>query len=390
METTSTPSASTSDDLAPPAGPAPAAQPAGETPAAKTGWRGWSGRTRVVLVLSVVWLVYTLVQPQVSGRWWLMQVPDLAPPPLFLVIPLVFLGMAVLRMVPGAARAVGAIAVVAVFTGIENVGLNWRAFGPPPPPAPAGAIRVVSWNTSYWHQGGDVRDFYDFIKSHPADVYVLQEYLVHDPKRMWMTKVDDMHRLREEFPGMHIDAFGELVTVSRFPVVSSKPLLVDAEFPEQGKEWPDYWTVKTLRTDLAVNGAVLSVYNVHQQVLVDSSADAGKFLPDSRIRYNNRRLHFRAMADDLRVNPNPSVMIGDFNTSQVMRDYRDIDGMLVDAIHADRSFFPTSWQSQGPLQLWRVDRAYLSPNLTVHEYDLKDPAGRSDHALQTLQLSMPR
>lgn len=355
-----------------------------------TVWQGLGRRSRVVLVVSVLWLVYTLVQPVVSGRWWLMQVPDLVPPVVFLLVPLTLLGMAVVRAVPGVARLVGGVALAALLAGGDNAGLNWHALGPPPPSAPAGALRVVSWNTSYWHQGGDVRDFYDFIKGNPADVYVLQEYLVHDPDRMWMVKYDDMAQLRKEFPGFHIDVFGELVTLSRYPIVGSEPLVVDAEYPEQGKEWPDYWTVKTLRTDVDVNGQQLSIYNVHLQVLVDSSAGAAKFLPDSRIRYNNRRLQYRAIAADVAANDNQSLVIGDFNTSQVMKDTRDLDRLLIDAIRADRTFYPSSWQTQGPLQLWRVDRAYTTRRLTVHDYNLIDPKGRSDHALQTIQLSLPR
>jgi|HigsolmetaAR206D_1030411.scaffolds.fasta_scaffold00995_10 endonuclease/exonuclease/phosphatase (EEP) superfamily protein YafD len=355
--------------------------------AGRAAWRSWSRRTRWLVVASLLWLTYALVQPVLSGRWWLMQLPDLAPPLIFLVVPLTLLALAVTAR--GARWVVALLATAGLAAGSGNLGVNWYALGDPPPPAGPDAIRVVSWNTSYWHQSEDVADFYGFIKSQPADVYVLQEYLYHDPYRMWMVEYDDMARVRQEFPDYHIQAVGELITISRFPIVASKPLWVDAVMPELGNEWPDYWKVKTLRTDLAIGDRVLSVYNVHLQVSVDTSATPIELIRDSRGRFGNRRLQYRAIADDVSANPNPSLVIGDFNTSPSMSETRDLDGLVVDAIRANRSFYPVSWQTQGPLQLWRVDRAFTTPELTVHEYDLVDPGGRSDHALQRMSLSLP-
>ncbi|MFY1690219.1 endonuclease/exonuclease/phosphatase family protein [Plantactinospora sp. WMMB782] len=346
----------------------------------------WSRRTRGLLVAAVLWLGYALLQPVLSGRWWLMQLPDLAPPLVFLLVPLLLAALA--WTARGARRLVALVAAAGLVAGAGNLGINWYALGDPPPPAPPGAIRVVSWNTSYWHQSEDPADFYTFVKSQPADVYVLQEYLYHDPDRMWMVEYDDLARLRQEFPGYHIYAVGELVTLSRFPISASRPLWVDAEMPELGNEWPDYWKVKTIRTDLAVGDRTLSVYNVHLQVSVDTSAEPVELIRDSRGRFDNRRLQYRAIADDVAANPNQSLVVGDFNTSPSMSETRDFDGLVEDAIRADRSFYPVSWQTQGPLQLWRVDRAFTTPGLTVHEYDLVDPRGRSDHALQRMQLSL--
>ncbi|MGI5213950.1 endonuclease/exonuclease/phosphatase family protein [Plantactinospora sp. CA-290183] len=376
-------------------GPAPATAPLDPAETATSGvptgarrpWRDWSRRTRWLLVAAALWLGYTLVQPVLSGRWWLMQLPDLAPPLVFLAVPLALLALAATAR--GARRPVALLAAAGLVAGSGNLGINWYALGDPPPPAPPGALRVVSWNTSYWHQSEDVADFYAFVKSQPADVYVLQEYLYHDPDRMWMVSYDDLARLRQEFPGYHVKAVGELVTLSRFPIVASVPLWVDAEMPELGNEWPDYWKVKTLRTDLSVGDRVLSVYNVHLQVSVDTSATPVELVSDSRGRFGNRRLQYRAIADDVAANPNQSLVVGDFNTSPSMSETRDFDGLVTDAIRADRSFYPVSWQTQGPLQLWRVDRAFTTPGLTVHDYDLVDPRGRSDHALQRLHLSLP-
>lgn len=369
------------------AGPPDAAPDGGSFRTGRWRWSRLSRRSRWLLAVGVLWLAYTLAQPALSGRWWLMQLPDLAPPVVFFAVPVLLL--ALIATARGARRASAAVALAGLIAGFNNLGINWYALGDPPPPAPADAIRVVSWNTSYWHQSEDVADFYAFIKSQPADVYVLQEYLYHDPHRMWMVEYDDLARLRQEFPGYHIKAVGELVTLSRFPIVASRPLWVDAEMPALGREWPDYWKVKTLRTDLSIGARILSVYNVHLQVSVDTSATPIELIRDSRGRFGNRRLQYRAIADDVAGNPHQSLVVGDFNTSPSMHETRDLDGLVEDAIRADRSFYPVSWQTQGPLQLWRVDRAFTTPEITVHSYDLIDPRGRSDHALQRMVLSLP-
>lgn len=340
----------------------------------------------MILVAATLWLLYTIAYQTLSARWWLMQLPGLAPPLVFLVVPLTL--FALIWWAAGARWFVSLVASVALVAGLGCVGVNWSALGAPPPPARPGAVRLVSWNTSYWHQGAGVQDFYDFIKSQPADVYVLQEYLFHDPDRMWVTKYDDLDRLRREFPDYNIEAVSELVTLSKYPITASSNLWVDADMPELGNEWSDYWKIKTLRTDLDIGTGTLSVYNAHIQVPVDTSATPIGFVRSAHDRFGNRRLQYQAIADDIADNPNQSVVMGDFNTSPSMRDTRVFDGLLRDAVGASRSFYPVSWQTQGPLQLWRVDRTFTTDQLTVHDYDLVDPGGRSDHALQRVVVSL--
>ncbi|MEO3780187.1 hypothetical protein ABGB16_25880 [Micromonospora sp. B11E3] len=95
----------------------------------------------------------------------------------------------------------------------------------------------------------------------------LQEQLYIDTRDWSPLPLTDPERLRREFPDYHVAVSGELVTLSRFPIVLERP--VDLR-PWLARPWPDlppadsqmpaYHTVKTLRTDLLVAGRVVSFY----------------------------------------------------------------------------------------------------------------------------------
>jgi hypothetical protein len=70
-----------------------------------------------------------------------------------------------------------------------------------------------------------------------------------------------------------------------------------------------------------------------------------------------------------------------------MGDLRAVAGRLDDAAVAGDSIYPTSWKTDW-LELWRVDWAFTSPDITVHRYDLVDHSSMSDHRLQDLTLSL--
>ena len=58
--------------------------------------------------------------------------------------------------------------------------------------------------------------------------------------------VPDLGRLRAAFPGYHIAAAGELLTLSRFPIAETHKV-----------------DTNVLRTDIQLDAGLLSVYNVH-------------------------------------------------------------------------------------------------------------------------------
>lgn len=369
---------------------------------ARTRGRRWA--TRLLLGAAVAWLGFVAAHRVLSGRAWWWNLPDLVPPMLFVAVPLLLaLGVPLARPRRGvtAGLLLGALAL-----GWSASGLNVATLWHRPEPAPPDAIRVFSWNTWYWDQlletgprGEPIRDpdrFYRFLHAQAADVYLLQEYLYIETEDWDPIRVDDLDRLRQEFPGFHVAVSGELVTVSRYPIVREQPLDLR---PFLDRPWPDlppadsalpaYHTVKTLRTDLLVAAdRVLSVYNAHLYVptvgLPRRDPDTAH---DGLARHDLRQATYRALAADVTDNPHPVLLAGDLNTSPAMRLIRTLPDRLVDATAALDALHPTSWAFHG-LPLWRLDWVFTSRDVDVHRYRMVSPGGRSDHHGQLVVVSL--
>ncbi|GGS47289.1 endonuclease/exonuclease/phosphatase family protein [Actinokineospora fastidiosa] len=347
----------------------------------------WCRGSRLLVAAAVGWAGFVLAHLRLSGRWWLWSVVDALPPLTFTAVPLLVMAAlaAVLwrgLTVPRAARWwVVVPSVAALVTGLGLAGFTWGEARP----APRDAVRVFAWNTEYWSQHDDPDAFHAFLRQQDADVYLLQEYVHHTDGEPDVVKahspVDDTERLRREFPGYTIVARGELLTLTRFPVVA-RPL-VGPDRP--GLPWPlEFRDAKVLRTDLDVRGTVMSFYNVHIPVQYNF---AGAFLAHMADAAGERRAHFAALLADVRANPRPVVVAGDFNTSPSMGELDAVRAVVRDAAEAGSEVYPTSWHV-GPFG-WRLDWAFTSPSVPVHRYGFTDPRGLSDHRPQELLLSPP-
>ncbi|MCQ6554358.1 endonuclease/exonuclease/phosphatase family protein [Streptomyces sp. C10-9-1] len=374
-----------------PPGPAvlgarPSARPAGEVPPVPRRRR----RTglRVLVAASVVWGVFTVLGHLLSGRWWPWLLADLTPPPLFAAVPLVLLALCLLPLARGARSRLVPLLVVVLLAGVPRAGLHWGALVPGggPDPAPPGALKVFSWNTLYWDTTDDPGAFYRFLASRDADVYLLQEYLAWRDGEP--APVDRLARLRAEFPGYRVVVLGELVTLSRRPVVAVPPVGRARELtPRSG--WAErFERGKVLRTDIDVGGTVVSFYNVHVPVQLDvhRSVLSGGFYRVVRDRDAQRREHYEALLEDARANRNPVLISGDFNTTPAMGDLRGLRSAFRDALPASSGLLPGTWDADGPA-LWRLDWTFTGGRLAVHRYAFVPPEGLSDHRGQELLVS---
>lgn len=324
--------------------------------------------TVLLLVLTSGWLAFVVAHRILSGRFWLWLLPDLVPPVGYLVVPLVLAAVAV----PAARYWTAGVALAALVAGAGHSGLRWRGPGRVPEPPPD-ALRVLSWNTQYWDQGDG--NLYDFLKAKNADVYVLQERLhgSHYAPR----PAPDLARLHEEFPGYHIATGGELITLSRFPIVATAG--------RAGTGWPaEYHETKVLRTDLRLGTGVLSVYNVHipVQYVGGDKLLTREFYARLRDRNIARGARFASLRADLVANRNMVLVTGDFNSTGAMGDMGWLLANLHCANHAARRLLPASWPARR-LPLWQLDWTFTL-GLRVHRYDLGDPMGISDHRTQEL------
>ncbi|MEV0233730.1 endonuclease/exonuclease/phosphatase family protein [Nonomuraea sp. NPDC050786] len=381
-----------------------------QTAARPAGSRGASrARRRIPLVMwaAVAWLVFVGLHRALSGRVWWWQLPELVPPLAFAAVPVLLLAAAL-----AARRRRGTAVVVALVSltlGGGASGLNLAALWHRAAPAPPDAIKVFSWNTWYWDQraeGGqpmppptgtpprDVADFYRYLRAQDADVLLLQEY-VYFSAASRPIRVNDLDRLRREFPGYHIATASEMVTLSRFPIVLERGLDLrpwaedgsDTPVPP-GSDWPGFYTVKTLRTDVRVGSSTFSFYNAHINSPVDPSSTGLDPRRLTRTEHEARKANLRALAADIQANPLPAVLAGDFNASPAMGILRLLPGRMADATPALGSLYPATWDDRWPW--WRIDWAFTTPEITVHDYRLVRSNGLSDHSGQRLVISLNR
>ncbi|WP_405612552.1 endonuclease/exonuclease/phosphatase family protein [Streptomyces sp. NBC_01508] len=347
----------------------------------------WPLRTRALVAATALWALFTVLGYALSGRWWLWLLPDLAPPPFFLLVPAVLLPLT-WWAVP-VRRWLTAALVLLLVLGAPRAGVNWSALTPGGGPVSArgDTLKVFSWNTLYWDSSDDPGEFYRYLKAKDADVYLLQEYLAWEDDGP--QEIDELARIRAEFPGYEVEVLGELVTLSRFPVVATPPV-GPSRAPGSGGPWREVFARdKVLRTDVDVRGRVVSFYNAHVPVQLDieRSPLSGGFYRTVRERDAQRRAHFAALEKDAAANTHPVLISGDFNTTPSMRDIGGLRDTFRDALPASGDLLPGTWNTAG-LGLWRLDWTFTDDGLRVHRYAFTDPAGLSDHRGQDLLVSL--
>lgn len=350
----------------------------------------WCRGSRLLVAGAALWAAFVAAHLLLSGRWWAWSVFDVLPPLAFAVAPVLLVAVLGATMargypVPRAARAlVVGLAALALVAGVGSSGLNLPAWSSAPPP-PGAAVRVFAWNTEHWAQHDDPDAFYAYLRSQRADVYLLQEYVHHaDGEHL---RIDETPRLRREFPGYQVVTRGELITLSRFPVLSTPAVPPDrAGAIDWATEFRD---AKTLRTDLRVGDRVVSVYNTHIAVQFDFSAGPKGFYRHLATSAHERTEQLDGLVADVAANPNPVVVAGDFNTTPAMGSLAPLHALLDDAVRASPALYPTSWHQAGGLLGWRLDWAFTSPGVPVHDYRFTDPRGLSDHRPQVLLISPP-
>ncbi|MFF0967247.1 endonuclease/exonuclease/phosphatase family protein [Streptomyces sp. NPDC003703] len=412
---------------------------------------------RTLTALAVLWTCFAVVQRILSGRWWVMLVPDLVPPLAFLLVPvllIVWAGVAGLRRRGrGAAEGTGVreFGTAAGTAGDSAVSADGgraavrvaepdtgRASGPSGHPVPrpgrhravlllvcclalvsasvswsrngvrltalthhvsstAGDLRIVSWNTTWWGQDVDTDRFWQTLRAQRADVYLLQEYLHGiDYRQENLRPVDDLARIHREFPGYHVVTRGELITLSRFPVIGSKLVGTGQSVADRpDAPWLEvYRAVKTLRVDIRVHGRSLSLYNVHIPVQIDPGPQLispGVF-GMLRDRQRTRTAQFRGLNAELReqrAKGAAALVAGDFNSSPAMGEMQELRSTMRDAADSGTDLYPHSWNELVTvLGLWRLDWAFSTGPVTVDSYRFDDMNRLSDHRAQVMEVSL--
>ncbi|TDC61632.1 hypothetical protein E1258_10835 [Micromonospora sp. KC207] len=353
----------------------------------------WPRRARWLAALTAAWAVFLTMFLLLTGEHWWWRPAELMPPLVFVVVPLLLLSLTPLARPARGRLAVAAVCCLAI--GFDLAGLNPSALFGRVDPAPSDAVRVFSWNTEYWYDGADPQHFHDYLAAQRADVYLLQEYVGWDLAGHRPVPVDHLAELRRHFPDYQVVAVGELLTMSRYPIVASRaldgmPYLADParHGVPADSDFADYYRHKVLRTDLRVDGQVLSVYNVHVPVQLDISMDPtdSEFTAFMQAQQDRRQAHYRALRADLASNPHGQLVAGDFNATSAMGELRDLATRLTDAAVAGDQPYPVSWPDSAAW--WRLDWAFFTGPVRCHEYRMVGSQGLSDHLGQQVTVSL--
>ncbi|MFF3500216.1 endonuclease/exonuclease/phosphatase family protein [Streptomyces sp. NPDC003247] len=343
--------------------------------------RRWCLGTRLLVAATAVWALLLALHLLLAGRWWLWVVVEATPPLTLVAVPLLLL--ALVPLARPVRRWLSAVQVVLLLAGahLAGYGPGWGGTTDAPPGT---EVKVFSWSTDYWQMTDDKDAFYAFLRRQDADVYLLQEYLYWEGDQP--VRIDDSARLRAEFPGYRISVEGELLTLSRLPVVREHHDPVAAG----GTDW--YWKgTKAQRTDIRVGGSVVSFYNVHLAVpfRVGDNPLSGRFWDFTKDQSDWRNSELRKLRTDLTDNPHPAVVAGDFNSPWMKLTPLGAGTRL----HSpDASLLPArSWPvSDYPLpRLWRLDWLFTDGGLAVPSYRFGGGEDFSDHAAQEIRVVVP-
>ncbi|WP_055552675.1 endonuclease/exonuclease/phosphatase family protein [Streptomyces sp. NBRC 110028] len=338
--------------------------------------------TRLLVAATAAWTVFLVLLVLLAGRWWPWNIVQLIPPLTLVVVPLLLLCLVPLPARPVRRRLSIALVVLLLAGGhLAGYGPGWGTATASPAGTP---VKVFAWSTRFWQMGDDKDAFYDFLRRQDSDVYLLQEYLYwKDDKPV---RIDDSARLRAEFPGYRVSVEGELITLSRLPVVTAHHRRA------AGGEDAWYWKgTKFQRTDIRVGGRTVSFYNVHLPVPVHP----GNPLKVSTYReHRNRGIwwtrELRKLRADLAGNRHPSLVAGDFNSPWMELSSLGAGTQL----HSPTgSWLPVrTWPISGFAlpRLWRLDWLFTHHGLAVSS-DRFDDGGEdfSDHAGQEIRVVVP-
>ncbi|MFF7653797.1 endonuclease/exonuclease/phosphatase family protein [Streptomyces sp. NPDC007983] len=333
------------------------------------------------MAATAAWAIFLVLLVLLTGRWWPWYVVQNIPPLTLVAVPLLLLLLVPLAR--PARRRLSAALVVLLLAGahLAGFGPGWGTAAANPAGTP---VKVFAWSTRYWQMADDKDAFYAFLRRQDSDVYLLQEYLYWKGSKP--VRIDDSARLRAEFPGYRMSVEGELITLSRLPIVKAYHQHVSPK----GNNW--YWKGRKFqRTDIRVGGRTLSFYNVHLPV----PFHLGNPLKGSTYRFHrNHGLwwtgELRKLRADLAGNSHPAVVTGDFNSSWMGLSPL---GAGTSLHNPTGSWLPArSWPLSGFAlpRLWRLDWLFTDDDLAVSRYRFgSGGADFSDHMAQEIRVVVP-
>ena len=289
-----------------------------------------------------------LAQSYAPENVWFLALAVFAPPQIFLIPTLVLIVLAARKKRWKA--ALGNAFVLLIATPVL-CRFNF-AFPDLPPKA---NLRVMSYNIRYG--SGGINDIAAVISKEKPDVVCLQEVIAKDS---WP---DPLPALKKHFPEYSVSRYGQLVTLSRWPLALSK-----------SHSLPRRDGCGVLETHLVFKGKTLRVYNAH---FINPIEGAPLDWPQQiRKRARIRRDQLQLLSNLSQSQSSFYFIVGDFNTPSHGQMNRALLKLGKDAFASSAIGFGDTFPAAFPLL--RIDRVFSSPQLQPRESRVL-PARASDH-----------
>jgi endonuclease/exonuclease/phosphatase family metal-dependent hydrolase len=232
------------------------------------------------------------------------------------------------------------------------------------------SLKITTFNTEYWHI--PEQELIDHVRYQDMDVVFFQEHLEKHGDTWGST--NRIPQLKAVLKDRFVDVNGEVVTVSRWPIVYSRAFRGD----------------DALRTDVrGPGGRVISVYNMHLPVHIHPELlrQPLRFFHDADAIASDRQQLLEEFTADLARNPNPTIVAGDFNTSSAMNGTSWFREHMTDAYAGPhcRQASDTFGMAGGALS-WRIDYVFVSRHFLPAGYCTQPAPGMSDHQSITADL----
>lgn len=230
-------------------------------------------------------------------------------------------------------------------------------------------LSVFSHNSQFWEPTQTSTEYIEFLKNQESDLYLIQEFTNYgDASNVEFNEREEIEKIESVFPEHTVTFDEEYLTISKYPIIQS---------------YSGGVLITTfLRTDIEINGKILSLYNVHIpvhfniDVLLEQSY--GEFLSDIKWRNSWRDEEIQNLVSDIESNENSIIVSGDFNTA---RNMNSLDTFSLENIEKYSKYFLIgTWHSN--LALWTLDYTFVDENIKINKHTYINPGNYSDHSAQ--------
>jgi hypothetical protein len=353
-----------------------------------------------ITIVSVLWSIFILFHILLKGKIFIWNFFGNIPTVFFVIIPLIFLMSEFLWKKKKLFYIL--LAVFSLILGSTQLDINISRLKSTE--IPSGAykeIKVFTMNTYCWGQRSQHREkdyFYTYLKKQKADIYILQEYVNYtidwsnpavdksstdvDKSRLCRIctlvpgfhlqylVIDDLKRLKEEFPGYYIKINQQFVIISRFPI---------NDMYDYSEQYAYY--------DVDIYGKVVRFFNIHFVLhVIPVSPLKPVFYRALKRRFISRQLAFRKIKNDMKNTTTDYILLGDFNSTKTLGFINYLQKDHIDAVRYTNVLFPRTFEYWG-LRLWRFDYTFVrktNKDMKIKSYTLIDHEGLSDHLSQSL------